>query len=314
MNEVPVYVFTGFIESGKTCFIKEMLHDKTFNEKEKNLLIVLEEGIEEYDQNELFDQCHTVVEFVTKEADFTTELLNDLNAKHKPERVLIEYNGMWSLENFLELDAPIGWVLAQIVTTVNAITFEMFINNMRSFMREQLLYSDLIVFNRCEEPIKKSFLRNNAKSINQKAQIIYESKDGIITNLAQEELPYDMNQKEVKIEDIDFGIWYMDALDHPQVYKDKIIAVKGMAMKVENHDQTFVIARNAMVCCADDIAPIGFLCYFPQAQDLAPNEWVEISARSDVLFNEEYGEEMLVLEVLKLKAVVPLEEEFVYFS
>ena len=49
MQQIPMYVFTGFLESGKTKFIQETLEDPRFNSGEKTLLLVLEEGEEEYD-------------------------------------------------------------------------------------------------------------------------------------------------------------------------------------------------------------------------------------------------------------------------
>ena len=53
MKEVPVFLFTGFLESGKTRFIQETLEDKRFNSGERTLLIVCEEGEEEYAPDQL---------------------------------------------------------------------------------------------------------------------------------------------------------------------------------------------------------------------------------------------------------------------
>ena len=44
---IPVYVFTGFLESGKTQFIKEIIADPGFTENERTALLLCEEGIEE---------------------------------------------------------------------------------------------------------------------------------------------------------------------------------------------------------------------------------------------------------------------------
>ena len=48
MLEIPVYIATGFLESGKTSFIKEILEDHEFTEGKKVLVICCEEGVEEY--------------------------------------------------------------------------------------------------------------------------------------------------------------------------------------------------------------------------------------------------------------------------
>ena len=49
-NEIPVYLFVGFLESGKTKFIQETFEDPNFDSGDKTLLLVCEEGEEEYNQ------------------------------------------------------------------------------------------------------------------------------------------------------------------------------------------------------------------------------------------------------------------------
>ena len=43
-GEMPVYLFTGFLESGKTTFIKETLGDPRFNNGQRTLILLCEEG------------------------------------------------------------------------------------------------------------------------------------------------------------------------------------------------------------------------------------------------------------------------------
>ena len=52
--DVPVYLFTGFLEAGKTKFIKETMQDENFNDlKRKYLIIQCEEGEEEIEPGDL---------------------------------------------------------------------------------------------------------------------------------------------------------------------------------------------------------------------------------------------------------------------
>ena len=51
--EIPVYLFAGFLESGKTKFMQETLEDKRFHKNEKTLVLVCEEGIEEFDPSRI---------------------------------------------------------------------------------------------------------------------------------------------------------------------------------------------------------------------------------------------------------------------
>lgn len=317
MQDVPVYLFTGFLESGKTSFILNVVQDQRFTEGEKTLIIACEEGMVEYDSEVLAD-LNIDIAYIEEEADFNTQTLKELDRKYSPKIVMLEFNGVWSLANCLDrIDLPKNWALAQIVSTIDASTFSNYLSNMRSIIYEQLVDSEMIVFNRCSEKTKKSFLRSNIKAINRSAQIIYESVDGSINSLPEDDLPYDLNAPVIKISDDDFGLWYMDALENPDKYVGKRVEVKGKAFEPMDdsiRECAFVIGRNAMVCCADDTQPIGFLTYWEFASQLLPEEWVLIEATMDKIIDDDLQAEVPILKVENLKVVPPMEDEIVYFS
>ena len=148
-REIPVYLFTGFLDSGKTSFILDTLSQDYFATGEKTLLIACEEGELEYDIEYLIKQ-NVYVEYVNEEEDLTNDILKKWDEAHKPKRVLIEYNGMWNTESIMEDIYPSSWVLTQVISTVEYPTFNMFWNNMRSLVINQLTMSDMIIFNRCD--------------------------------------------------------------------------------------------------------------------------------------------------------------------
>lgn len=312
---VPVYVFTGFLESGKTTLIKETLLDPGFYDGEKTLLFVCEEGIEEYD-DEFLKKTNTAIVSVDQEGTLTYPFMKKSDSLIEPDRVMIEFNGTWNLTNFFDEDMPYGWLLVQILSTVDASTFEVYLNNMRSMLYEALVHSETIIFNRCDETTKKLYLRNNIKAINKGAQIIYEAKDGTINQLGEDELPFDVQAEEITIQDDDYGLWYMDALEHPQKYRGKTIHIKGkvIANQVDRIPNAFVFGRYAMVCCADDTSLIGLLCHYKKASELLPKEWVSISAILEVEYDEEYQGDVPVLYVSSIQQEDPLEDELVYFT
>ena len=162
---IPVYIFTGFLESGKTTLIKDTLLDPGFGQEEKTLLLVCEEGMVEYD-DAFLAKTNTTLVVVEKEEDLSYAFLKKCDAMIEPDRVMIEFNGTWSLANFMEIEQPFDWVLVQILSTVDASTFQLYINNMRSMIYDQLLHSEVIIFNRCSADTKKMYLRNNIKAIN----------------------------------------------------------------------------------------------------------------------------------------------------
>ena len=178
--DVPVYLFTGFLESGKSSMMKETLSDPEFNDGSKTLILACEQGEVEFDKPFL-KQTHSVLVNVEEKEELTADYLEKLEHEYRPKQVFIEFNGMWSVTEFLDMEFPINWMLVQIISTVDAQTFMMYVNNMRSLMYDQLVHSEMILINRCDSNTKKSFLRSNIKAINKGAQIIYESVDGGIS-------------------------------------------------------------------------------------------------------------------------------------
>lgn len=312
---VPVYLFTGFLESGKSTLVKETLLDPGFTGDEKTLLLVCEEGMEEFD-DAFLKQTNTSIVIVEKEEDLTYAFLKKCDSLIEPDRVMIEFNGTWNLNNFLDVEYPFDWLLVQILSTVDASTFEMYLNNMRSMIYEQLVHSETIIFNRCDEMTKKLYLRNNIKAINKGAQIIYETREGEIVSLGDDELPFDLNADVMKIEDGDYGLWYMDSLEHPRKYEGKCIQLKGKVIStvVDGVPNAFVFGRYAMVCCADDTSLIGLLAHYKHAEELLLKEWVVVTAQIEVEYDEEYQGEVPILYVKEIQSAEPLEDELVYFT
>ena len=165
-----VYMINGFLESGKSEFIRYTLEQPYFRIREKTLLILCEEGEVEFDEK-LLKSSRTALELIEEESDFIPDKLKALEKKYKPERIIIEYNGMW---NFKEMKLPRHWNIEQQITTIDASTFPMYYTNMRSLLAEMLRESDLIIFNRCDGIRDLSSYKRNVKAINQKAEIVFE--------------------------------------------------------------------------------------------------------------------------------------------
>lgn len=312
--EIPVYLITGFLESGKTSFIKETLSDKEFNDVGKTLLIVFEEGVEEYEKG-FIDKNRIILVTVNETEEITGNFLMECHQRYKPDRVMIEYNGVWKLETLFNAKLPNEWSLVQVVTTVDASLFEVHMSNMRSLLVEQLSNSDLIIFNRCDETTKKNALRRSIKVVNRKAQIIYESLDGIVGENEEDDLPFDMNADVINILDDDYGLWYMDMLDNPLKYNKKTVKIKGMVYKGDKFPKgMFIPGRFAMTCCADDVQFVGFVCMSKLVNTLKSKEWVTITAQVCNEYHPAYQKEGPVLYAKKIdKSDEPM-EPLVYFN
>ena len=312
--EIPVYVLAGFLESGKTTLMKETMDDPEFSAGEKTLLIVCEEGVEEYSED-MLKRWNASMETVENPDELTPDFFLRCQKKYRPERVMVEYNGTWKMEHILNAKFPSRWGIVQVITTVDASTFDNYMSNMRPLMIEQLTGSDMIIFNRCNKDTKKAAYRRSIKVVNRKASIYFEAFPGSEDLPEEDFLPFDVNADEIVIEDDDFGIWYIDAMDNPQKYKGKIMKIKGMVYKAERLGKNyFVPGRFAMTCCADDVAFIGFLCRYDKTEELKMRSWWMVTAKVNVEYTKEYRCEGPVLEALSLEPAEKPEEKLVYFN
>lgn len=310
----PIYLITGFLESGKTNLIKNMLTDEDFSQGERTLLIVCEEGEEEYEK-ELLRKSNTVMEVIDSFEDLTENNLALMNDKYLPERIIIEYNSVWGIENLFRIKKPIEWELAQMVTLIDATTFDNYLTNMRNLMTEGPKLADLVIFNRCDENTKKSSYRRIIKGMNNTCNIIFENVDGTSDDgVGEEDLPYDMKADVIEIKDDQFGIWYIDCMEHPARYNERKIRIKGMGFRLENlPKKTYVFGRFAMTCCADDIGGIGFICRY---KDKFPKEkeWFYLNAKIESAFSEIHGRAAVILVEESREPAEKPEEELVYFG
>lgn len=312
--DIPVYLFTGFLESGKTSFIRDTLEDRDFINDEKTLLIVCEEGEEEYDEVELAGRKIDVVT-VEEQKDLTEEFLKRCEEYYKPVRVIIEYNGMWKLDTLIKEAAPENWTVVQVLSTIDATTYEVYSQNMKSMIMEQIKQSDLIIFNRCTEETKRASYRRGIKAFNRKAQIVFEDVYGNPMPQTDEDLPYDIHADYIDLQDEDYGTWYIDAMENPKKYVGKTVHMKAVVYKNKTFgSQLFVPGRFAMTCCADDITFIGFVCNYPGADKLPLKAWVEVEAEIRCEYRKEYKGKGPVLYAKSVKPTQKAEEDLVYFN
>lgn len=311
---VPIYLITGFLESGKTTFLRFTLDQDYFQIDGKTLLILMEEGEEEYDTKALAKN-NTVVEVIEKEEDLTTERLEAMEIIHQPDRVVIEYNGMWLVSRFYDMKLPFGWGVEQQITCVDGSTFQVYMANMKSIFMDMVKYTDMVVFNRCKREDPLANYRRSIKVSNQSAEVIFEDEEGEIDDIFGDQMPFDVNAPVIEIPPEDYGIWFVDAMDHPDTYVGKTVRFKGKVMKPRGMGSKFFVpGRIAMTCCADDTTFLGFVCKSAFAPKLKEKEWVEVTAKVVFERRMEYQGDGVVLYAENVTPCEPLEEEMVYFN
>jgi len=307
----PVYVINGFLESGKTEFITFTLAQPYFRIKGKTLIILCEEGEVEYEE-ELLTKSKAVIELIEDEEEFTPSRLLELEKKHKPERIIIEYNGMW---NFKNMQLPWHWKIEQQITTIDGSTFPMYYTNMRSLLAEMVRKSEMIIFNRCDGIEDLNVYKRNIKAVNPSADVIFEDSNGEIDEIFEEDLPYDLHQDVIVLDNEGYGIWYLDSMEHLERYLGKTVQFVAMVLRPDEFPKGyFVPGRMAMTCCADDMAFLGYACEYSNASELKQKEWVKVTATVSREYWEDYKGEGPVLHAISVEKTKAPKEEIISFT
>ena len=312
MQQIPMYVFTGFLESGKTKFIQETLEDSRFNSGEKTLLLVLEEGEEEYDLSRYPSQN---VYLETPDYDeLSPEFLEGLRRKYNAERVVAELNGMHQAADFY-MKTPDSWVIAQEVMFADAQTFQGYNANMRQLVVDKLMGAELVVFNRMTPGADIMPFHKIARAVNRKIDIMYEYTDG--TSQFDEiidPLPFDINASVIEIKDEDYALFYRDITEEPKKYAGKTVKFKGQVARLRREKEgMFAPGRFVMTCCEADITFMGLPCKFAAASGLAARSWVWVTATVEVKFHTLYKGVGPILTAVNVQPAEPAEQNVATF-
>ncbi len=295
---MPVYLFTGFLEAGKTRFIQETLEDRRFCNGERTLLLVCEEGEEEY-APEQFADPEVFIRVVGSQTDLTVDSLERFAAETRAERVVIEYNGMWMLDA-LYAAMPEGWMVYQEFMFADSNTFLSYNSNMRQLVYDKLKSCELIVFNRFRPGMDKMAFHKIVRGASRRADIAYEYEGGKVEyDDIEDPLPFDVNAPVIEIKDEDFALWYRDLSEEPKKYEGKTVRFKCRALvRGKLPKETFVVGRHVMTCCVEDIQFAGLVCQWSRADLVTDESWMILTARINFKFNRAYGKRGPVLTYL----------------
>lgn len=278
-NQIPVYLFIGFLEGGKTHMIQESMEDERFNSGEKTMIISCEEGIDEYDISRFWGK-NVYIENIENEEDISLQKLENIANKHIIDRIIIEYNGMWQLDT-LFMNMPESWDVYQCVMAAECSTFELFNANMRSLMFDKLSACEMLVLNRATADADRESIHKIVRGVNPRAEIVYDFPDGRIEyDDIEDELPFDIDAPIIEIDDKDYAIWYRDMGEDLEKYNGKIVKFKGLVAKdPQMGKKTIIIGRHVMACCADDITFGGLICNFKKDTSLNTGDWIILTAK-----------------------------------
>ncbi len=298
---VPVFIINGFLESGKTTFIRTAIIDDPKMKKDKLLIIVCEEGETEYEN--LPD--NVVVHTIDDKEGIAPDVFAKLREKYRPTCVIIEYNSIWGMQTLYNTRLPKGWRAADQMTIVDGSTFAAYYANMKSIFADMLRQSGSVIVNRCKRTDDFRLYKNNIKMANPQAEIMYVSDDeGILDIMLEEDLPYNLDDPVIELDKDTFMIWYIDMVDNTDRYVGKTVEYVAQVAKPDYfRDDFFFPGNSVMTCCADDMQFLGFICQYDKADSLKEGGYVRVRAEVRKEFAPEYDEEG---PVLYAKSVAPI--------
>lgn len=314
MEDVPVYLFVGFLESGKTKFIQETLEDERFNNGEKTLLLLCEEGEEEYDFSKYPNQNVTMHVIEDKE-DFNEENLRAVLKKSGAARVVLEYNGMWTIQEMFDA-LPMEWAVYQAMCFVDSNTFLNYNANMRGLVVDKINVSELVVFNRfAVGEMDQVEFHKIVRGISRRTQIAYETTDGEVAyDDIEDPLPFDAEAPEIDLKDEDFALWYRDIMEEPEKYHGKIMTFRGVvALDPQFPKGVFAVGRHVMTCCVDDIQYCWLAAEWSKASLFETRQWVKVKGKICVQRHKLYRGKGPVLQVQEVILTDAPEQEVATF-
>ena len=289
MERLPIFVINGFLEAGKTQFMKFTMQQEYFQTEGNTLLVVCEEGEEEYDK-ELLESTHTTVKYIDDISDFTKEKMVEFTKEVDPERILIEWNGLWEQD---KIQIPDIWYVNQMITIYDTSTLDLYIKNkdLKAYMGKMLKDSELVICNRAddidEEILSTYHLQIKAMAPN--AEIIFEGEEGEITGDFSINLPYNLEDSKLIIKPEEYGIFYVDAMDRTEKYDGKEVEFVAQVVRPDGiGDDILIPGRRAMTCCEADIQFLGFVCHYKGAKNFKNKDWVKIKGKIKYEMSPQY--------------------------
>lgn len=299
-----IYFVNGFLDAGKTTFIKDLLCQDYFDTGERKLLLLCEEGEEEYEEK--FCQIHNVViKTIESEDEYTEENIQKLEKEVHPERIIVEFNGMWNRKHRVQ-----QWKEADMmeIAIIDAQAFELYLNNMKSYMMQQVRDAYMTVFRSCDGMENRlASYRRSIRAVNSRTNFVFKDKNGEMDPRLEEDLPYDINRAVIELDDSSFGTFYIDAMEYVKRYIGKIVCFTGYIFKKKKH--MLLIGRRVMTCCTEDISNFSFICDMADAENTKYSGWVCVEGIIKEEYFKKIGASIPVIDIMWIEQTqVPCEE------
>ena len=275
--QIPVYLFTGFLDAGKTTLICRMLEERQLNlAGQPTLLLVCEAGLKEYPQ-ELLEQYHIQPVRIRRMEECTQEYLTSLQETSGCRAVIAELNGFWPC-SVIEGNMPENWVIREKYFCADANTIGMFSSNLQGQTGDKISYASSAWFNRVPQGNDGKELHSLVRQYGRRAEVFIQRQgdDTWTPYRCEEAVPYSLEKDPIDISDPLFGVWFHDMEQQPERYVGRTVRVCGVLIRV---GPMLAFGRNVTIGRMQDAEFWGLQAVSDESIELRDNCWYLITAK-----------------------------------
>ena len=305
---INTYLVRGFYESGKSNYIEDCLKNDFFYKRGKTLLVLFEDGEEEFDEEFLLSRNTELA--IYPGAGDPVQFLTEQLEQYQPDRLYLEDNIM--LPELVE-NLPEALRIVFTITIIDGSTLDLYYRNLRQQLQNMIKSSDQVIFNRCPRREQLDPYANTFRVMNSQAVYLWEGPGGYHEKAFGVMVPYDIGAGQLTLTEEDFVPFYLDSLEKPQNYEGKEILLP--ALLLQEIDGKLRAGRYVMTCCAADIQFLSFAFIEPDHRDAensspaSSGQWVKMKCHA-ALISVDYGRKELQLIAEEMLPVPPVEEQW----
>ena len=306
MKEIDTRLVYGFLDAGKTTYIKENIRDDRFYKYGSTLIICFEQGVEKYDEEALSEKRAEVVYYKrdnagTDEIDVTRFCLESIE-KYQPDRIDVEMNTM--IQGLREM-LPDCMRVTFAAALIDWSTMPVYYVNFMQMMKQMVSESNQITFRGCPSSDLLAPYGQAFRLMNPKASYLRRDPMGYHEKAFGLFLPFSLEESEITITENTYLPLWLDALDHPEHYEGKTISFTDpVELQRSDENSPWTCGRIVMTCC---MADLQFMSFELETSDPASGKWVTIDASARVI-SDIYGQRKILLKPVEIKRADQPEE------
>ena len=230
-------------------------------------------------------------------------------------RVVLEYNGMWTIQDLFE-NLPVEWAVYQAMCFVDSNTFLNYNQNMRSLVVDKINVSELVVFNRFDtQKMDNVEFHKIVRGVSRRTQIAYETTDGQVAyDDIQDPLPFDITKDAFEVDDQDYALFYRDIMEEPDKYNGKTVTFRGAAARDPKFPKgVFAVGRHVMTCCVEDIQYCWLVAEWDKAEMMENRQWIKVTGKISIQRHKLYKGKGPVLKIESVTLTSAPEQEVATF-